>query len=184
MKLLILTAILSLSALAQMPAEEPVPGLILPEELELPQGKIILGSLHDEAVAALGSGWKFKDKPKRYTGAKLASQADLVEQFAPMYPRMVELARKAAVDCGQECWMELLEVKIGKQDAVRLSLMGPSKEKMSVYMIVLDQGGMAMRAWRREMLKDLRQDTNYFVTDNGTYRIRRLGRVYKLEHIQ
>lgn len=163
---------------------EPVPGLLLMEALELPGGNIANGIALDPALAALGKDWKYRDKPKRQTGRKLASEAELAERLMPMYPSIIRLAQQLAVDCGNECWTAMVERKLGNKDVLRISFLGRSRDTLKVNLIAFDQGGQAARRWRREMLRDLQQEATYFVTDNGAYRVRRLGRVFRIEEIR
>jgi hypothetical protein len=145
--------------------------------------EIALGMTREQTMLALNVGVKVAQKPKRYTAAKLDREADLIQQLMPMYPRLTEFARKAARDCGDGCWIEILSKDIGSKSTVRVSMIGRDRANMAVYSIAFDQRGAAMRAWRSQALSDLQHDARYFVTADDTYRIAQHGTIYVIERM-
>ena len=186
MKYLLVQAAMALVCLSAQPSpgEELVPGLLLMDAISLPSGNLAIGMNFPDVLGVLGAGWKYRDKPKRYTSEKLTSEAETVQRLMPMYPASVRKAQQLAVDCGRECWISMVEKPLGRRDVLRIVFIGKVKTEQRVHYMVFDQGGSAIRRWRRSTMRDLRQEATYFVTDDGTYRVLREGNLFRIEEIR
>ena len=162
---------------------ELVPGFLLADSLAMNEGTISLGMPADDARRVLGSRLKVIQKAKRYSTAKLLDETRLAESLAPQFPRLHEKGREIAARCG-DCWIEIVAVKIGRKDEIRLQLRGPTKDKLAVDLIVVDHDRALIRRWRSDFIRDRTERAAYFLTDDGTFRVSYSGVAVRIESVK
>lgn len=115
-------------AYAQLEATAPGMGRLFADVL-LYQGKrIAAGMPRDEVAETLGKV-RVLGKAERTSSTKLAAHLGLL---------VPAIADRITLKCGV-CWMEIIEKTLGKNEALRVVLMGPERDQLRVACLILDK---------------------------------------------
>jgi hypothetical protein len=155
---------------AQIEATDPGTGILVTDSVLYSGRRIAAGTERAEAIRALGGNVRVAQKARQTsaialtaefgravhavhsvdmslqmrairTGSPIPSPDESVEQVGAAITRLI------VPRCGA-CWIEMVELALGKGETLRVVLQGPSRDALSVSAIVLDKS-------RNELRRDL-----------------------------
>ncbi len=116
------------AAWGQIEATAPGTGRLYAEALRYEGKPISAGMTFAETIDVLGNV-KIVQKPERTSSTKLSSQMGLLIPF---------FARAVTLKCGV-CWISIVEKTLGKNEAIRIVLIGPEEADLRTAALVLDK---------------------------------------------